>query len=54
MIYIGDKGANVAARPPEGGPGEIGGLSASNLPLISIPHPAQMQDGPAEAGEVSK
>ena len=52
MLYIGDKGVNVAARPPEGGPAEAGGLSASNLPLISIPHPARMPDGPEKAKEV--
>ena len=52
VIYIGDKGVNVAARPPEGGPNETGGLSASNMPLISIPHPARMLDSPAKAGDV--
>ena len=52
MLYIGDKGANVAARPSESSPAETGGLSASNLPLVSIPHPARMPDGPAKAGEV--
>ena len=33
MLYKGDKGVNDAARPPEGGPAEVGGLSASSLPL---------------------
>ena len=37
-----------AARPPEGGPTEVGGLSASNLPLVSILHPTRMPDGPAK------
>ena len=49
-LYIGDKGVNVAARLPEGGAAEVGGLSASNLPLISIPHPTRMPDGQAKAG----
>ena len=31
------KGDKVAARPPEGGPTEVGGLSASNLPLFDTP-----------------
>ena len=58
MLYIVDKGVDVAARAAEGGPAEgdpadAGGLLASNLPLISIPHPARMPDGPAKAGEVS-
>ena len=52
MLYIGDKGVNVAARPPEGGPVETGGLSASNLPLILIHNPARMPDGPSKAREV--
>ena len=52
MLHIGEKGVNVAARPPEGGPAETRDLSASNLPLISIHHPAQMPDSPAKAGEV--
>ena len=30
-------GTKFAARPPEGGPTEVGGLSASNLPLIDTP-----------------
>ena len=37
-----------AACPPEGGPTEVGGFSASNLPLVSIPHPTWMPDGPAK------
>ena len=49
VLYIGDKGVNVAARPPEGDPAEAGGLSASNRSLISIPHPTQMPDGPDKA-----
>ena len=32
MLYKGDKGVNNAARPPEGSPAEVGGLSASSLP----------------------
>ena len=53
MLYKGCIGVKKAARSPEGGPAEIGGLSASNLPLISIPHLARIPDGPAKAGEVS-
>ena len=53
VLYIGKKGVNVAARPPEGSPAETGGISASNLSLISISHPARMPEGPAKAGEVS-
>ena len=49
MLYKGDKGVNIAACEPKGGPAEAGGLSASNLPLISIPYPAQMPEGPAKA-----
>ena len=49
VLYKRDKGVNVAARPPEGGPAEAGDLSASNLPLISIPHPARMPDDTAKA-----
>ena len=49
VLYKGDKGVNVAARPLEGGLAEAGGLSASNLPLISIPHPARMPDDSAKA-----
>ena len=45
MLYIGTK---VTARPPEGGPTKVGGLSASNLPLISIPQPTRMPDGLAK------
>ena len=52
VLYIGDKDVNIAARPPEGDPAEPGRLSASNLPLISIPHLGLMPDGPAKAGEV--
>ena len=51
---MGNKWVNVSARPPEGGPAETGFFSASNLPLISIPYPARMPDGPAKAGEVWK
>ena len=50
MLYKRDKGVSVAARPPEGGPAE--GLSASSLPLVSIPHPVRMPDGPANVGVV--
>ena len=53
MLQKGDKGVNVAARPPESGPAEAECRSALNLPLISIPHPARMPDGPAKAREVS-
>ena len=49
MLYKGDKSVNVAACKPEGGSAEAGGLSAPNLSLISIPHPARMPDGPAKA-----
>ena len=52
MPHIGDKGVNVAARPPEGGPAKTGGLSASNLPLILIHHPAQMPESLVKAEEV--
>ena len=41
VLYIGDRSVNVAAHPPKGGPAETGGLSASNLQLISISHPAR-------------
>ena len=41
---MGHKGVNIAARPPEGNLAEVGGLWASNLPLVSIPHPARMPD----------
>ena len=34
VLYKGVKGVNEAARPPEGGPAETGGLSGSNLPLM--------------------
>ena len=47
MLYIGNKGVNVA-----GGPAKAGGLSTSNLPLISIHHPGRMPDGSAKAEEV--
>ena len=53
MLYKGDKGVNVAAHPPKGGPAEAWGLPALNLPLISILHPARMPDGPAKAREAS-
>ena len=33
----GDKGVNDATHLTEGGPAEIGGLTASNLPLIPLP-----------------
>ena len=49
MLYKGEKGVNVAARPPEGGPAEVEVLSPSGLPLISISIPARMPDGPAKA-----
>ena len=53
MLYKGDKGVNVAAHPPEGGPAKVGGLSALNLPLVSVPCLAQMPDSPAKAREVT-
>ena len=43
---------NVAVHPPKGSPAEVGDLSASNLPLISIPHPARIPDDPAKAMEL--
>ena len=46
---IGDK---KVARRPEDGQTEVGGLSATNLPLVSIPHPARLPDGPAKVREV--
>ena len=49
MLYIRDKGVNVAARPAEGGSAEAEDISASNLPLISIPHQARMPDGKPKA-----
>ncbi len=52
MLYIGNKGVNVAACPREGGPANAWGLSASNLPLISIHHLAFVPDDPAKAGEL--
>ena len=52
MLYKECMGVTKAARPPEGGTTEDGGLSASNLPLISIPYPTRIPDGPAKAGEV--
>ena len=52
VLYIGDKGVNVTACLPGGGPAEARDLSALNLPLISIPHPAWMPDDQAKAGEV--
>ena len=48
MLYKGYIGVKKAACPFEGGPTEAGGLSASNLPLISIHHPTRMPDGPAK------
>ena len=34
VLYNGEKGVNDSARPPEGGPAEVRGLSASSLPLL--------------------
>ena len=34
MLYNGDKGVNVAARPSKSGPAEAGGLSVSSLHLL--------------------
>ena len=48
MLYKGDKGVKVAVRQPEGSPADARGLSAWNLPLISIPHPARMPDDPGK------
>ena len=45
MLYKGDKGVNDAARPPEGGLAEAGGLSTSSLPW-SIDRPVRMPDSP--------
>ena len=45
VLYKGDEGVSDAARPPEGDPTEVGGLSASSLPW-SIDRPAWMQDSP--------
>ena len=47
--YKGVKDVNDAARPLEGGPANVGGFSASSLPLVSIPRPARMTGGPANA-----
>ena len=44
VLCKGVKGVNDAARLPEGG-----GLLALSLPLVSIPCPAQMPNGPANA-----
>ena len=44
-------GVTKAARPPEGGPTEVKGLSASNLPLISIPHPTRMPESQQRPGK---
>ena len=44
VLYIGDRGCSW--------PTKAEGLSTSNLPLISIPHPARMPDGPAKVREV--
>ena len=52
MLYKGCIEVKKAARLPEGGPAEVGDFSVSNLPLISIPHPTRMPDGPAKAGEI--
>ena len=54
MLYKGDKDINVAARQPESGPAETGGLSATNLPLVSIPRPARMPDGTEIKTEIRK
>ena len=43
MPYKDDKGIYVAARPPEGGPAETGGFSASSLPW-SMDRPAMIPD----------
>ena len=37
MLYKGDKGVNVAARPPEGGPTEAQGHTASSLLCRTMP-----------------
>ena len=44
VLYKGDKGVNVAARPLEGSPAK-----ALSLQLISIPHPTRIPVGPAKA-----
>ena len=48
VLYKGYIGVWKAARPSEGGPTKVGGFSASNLPLVSIPHLTRMPDGPAK------
>ena len=48
VLYKGCIGDKKAVRPPEGGPTEVGSPSASNVPLVSIPHPKRMPDGPAK------
>ena len=48
VLYKGCIGDKKAARPPEVGPTEVGGLSASNLPLVLLPHPTWMPDGPVK------
>ena len=45
-------GSGVPRKKRGGSQAEAGGLLASNLPLVSIPHPARMLDGPAKAREV--
>ena len=54
MLYKGDKGVNDTACPLEVGPAEAGSLSASNLPLVSIPHSAQIPDGKLVKSELRR
>ena len=48
MLYKGDKGVTDAARPPEHGPAEAGGISTSSLPVMFDARPVRMPDGPAK------
>ena len=43
MLYKGDKGVENPARPPEGGPAETGGHTASSLPLLDNARSGQSQ-----------
>ena len=43
MLYMGYKGVNDAAHPPEGGLAEVGSLSASSLPLLDNARKRQSQ-----------
>ena len=54
MLYKGDKDVSDAARPPEGGLAEVGGLSASSLPLMFDARPVRMPDDLAKKSWVAK